>query len=315
MSFTTTQMNFIARLCCIVLTVCAIQAQAQTTALLSADSTQVETGNPFVLRITLSDTKIPDTLDFGPWRGIITQKNILSETSWVRNGNSLVREITLLFFDADTISLAPLTIAFKDADSIPTNALEIQVYATPAPEDINDMAPIKDISREPVYWMDYLPLALSILGVLAVLGLLFWWYSRAKKRTVLSRTLGLPPHELALKKLAALSQKTFWSSGAFKAHCAELTFILREYLEKRYQVPALECTSQELLTHLDPTDFPDELKADLEKVLTQTDLVKFAKAIPPDSFHAYSMDFALALVSKTIPMPVEEPAAENQAQA
>ena len=315
MSFTPIQMNFFARFCCIILTVCAIQAQAQTTALLSADSTQVETGNPFVLRITLSDAKIPDTLDFGPWQGKVNPKNILSETGWIRNGNSLVREITIIFFDADTFTLAPLALAFKEADSVQTNPLELQVYATPAPEDLNDMAPIKDISPEPVFWTDYLPLLLSILGALAVLGLLFWWYSRAKKRTMFSRTLGLPPHELALKKLAVLSQKYLWNTGAVKAHCAELTFILREYLEKRYQVPALECTSQELLTHLNPTDFPEELMADLEMVLIQTDLVKFAKAIPPDSFHAYSMDVAINLVNKTIPMPVEAPAAENHTQA
>ncbi len=315
MSYTSTQMNLIARLCCIVLTVCAIQAQAQTTALLSADSTQVETGNPIVLRISLSATKIPDTLDFQAWQGVVNTKNILSETGWIRNGNWLTREITLIFFDADTITLAPLALAFKAADSIYTNALELHIYATPSPDDLNDLAPIKDIRREPVLWTDYLPLLLSILGVLAVLGLLFWWYTRAKKRIVLNRVIGLPPHELALKKLAVLFKKSLWNTGAIKAHCAELTFILREYLEKRYQVPALECTSQELLAHLKTTDFPDELKADLENVLAQTDLVKFAKAIPPDSFNGYSMDFAQSLVTRTIPAPVEVPEEQNQTQA
>ncbi len=307
-------MNHLARFCCLFLAALALQTQAQTGALLSADSTLVETGNPFVLRITLSDAKIPDTLDFGPWQGIIGKKNILSETGWVRKGNSLTREITLIFFDADTLNFPPLTIAFKAADSIQTNALEIYVYPTPSPEDLNDMAPIKDISREPVFWTDYLDKIFWFLGAIAVLTLLFWLYSRNKKRSMLSRTLGLPPHELALKKLAALSQKSLWETGAIKAHCAELTFILREYLEKRYQVPALECTSAELLAHLNRTEFPDELKAILESVLAQTDLVKFAKAVPPDSFQAYSMGFVVDLVQKTIPKPVEEPSEESPAQ-
>jgi hypothetical protein len=308
-------MRHIARFFCIFLTFCTLQTQAQTSALLSADSTQVETGNPFVLRITLSDTKIPDTLDFGPWQGIIGKKNVLSETGWVRKGNSLTREIALIFFDADTLNLPPLSIAFKAADSIQTNSLEIQVYASPAPEDLNDMAPIKDISREPVYWTDHLNMIFWVLGAITLLALLFWWYARANKRNMLSRTLELPPHELALKKLAVLSQKPLWSTGAIKAYCAELTFIIREYLEKRYQVPALECPSAELLAHLNQTDFPADLKSGLETVLAQTDLVKFAKAIPPDSFQAYSMDFAVELVNKTIPAPVEEPTEENPVQA
>jgi hypothetical protein len=114
---------------------------------------------------------------------------------------------------------------------------------------------------------------------------------------------------LALKKLRVLAQKALWRSGAVKEHCAELTFILREYLEKRYEVPALESTSEELLSRLKSTDFPMELRPDLENILAQADLAKFAKAIPPEEFYLYSLDFAQALVTQTIPPPpVEEPA-------
>ena len=203
-------------------------------------------------------------------------------------------------------TLAPLAITFKQSDTLYSNALDLIIYPTPSSGDLNDMATIKDIRREPVFWMDYLPLAAAVLGGLIVLGLLFWWYSLGKKRKAHSRAFGLPPHELALKKLEVLHQKSLWRQGAVKAHCAEFTFILREYLEKRYQVPALESPSSELLRHLKETDFPKEMQADLQNVLSQTDLVKFAKALPSDEFYPYAMDFAKALVRATIPQPPAE---------
>jgi hypothetical protein len=215
----------------------------------------------------------------------------------------------VVFFDADSLTLSPLGITFNDIDTVFTNPLEIVVYPTPSPDDVADMAPIKNISSEPVLWTDYLPIAISVVGGIAVLWLLFWWISRRKQIRLRSRSIGLLPHELALKKLGVLSQKAMWRNGAVKEHCAELTFILREYLEKRYEVPALESTSEELLSRLKATDFPMELRPDLENIFSQANLAKFAKAIPPEDFYLYSLDFAQALVTQTIPPPpVEEPA-------
>ena len=72
-------------------------------------------------------------------------------------------------------------------------------------------------------------------------------------------------------------------------------------MEKQYQVPALESTSQALLLQLRSTDFPESLLDGLEKILLQADLAKFAKAIPPDAFYPLSLDFARALVARTAP--------------
>lgn len=284
-----------------------LEVPAQTAAHLDADSTQVETGNPFVLHLSVVGVNMPDSLSFWPWRDILEPKNVLSQTPWTKQGNRLTSDLTMLFFDADTIVLAPLAITFQHGDTAMTNSLNLVIYPTPAPDDLNDMAPIKDIIREQILWTDYLPWVASVLGVLAVLGLFFWWYSRSKKSRALSRMIEQPPHELALKKLDVLARKALWRQGGVKAHCAELTFILREYLEKRFHVPALESTSEELLKHLSATDFPVELKNDLENVLMEADLAKFAKAIPAEDFYQYSMDFSNALITRTIPViPVEE---------
>ena len=281
---------------------------AQSGATLQVDSTQVETGNPYVLHLSVPGNKTPDSLNFGPWLPFFDPKNLVSQTPWRRSGNLFSSNVTVVFFDADTLNLPPLGIAFKGGDTVFTNPLEIVVYPTPSPDDLADMAPIKNISLEPVLWTDYLPIATSVLVGIAVLWLLFWWISRRKQIRLRSQSIGLLPHELALKKLGVLAQKTLWRKDAVKEHCAELTFILREYLEKRYEVPALESTSEELLSRLKLTDFPVELRPDLENIFSQADLAKFAKAIPPEEFYLYSLDFAQALVTQTIPPPAVEDA-------
>jgi hypothetical protein len=285
---------------------CCLTVQAQQTALLQADSAAVETGNPYVLHVSVPGGKIPDTLNFLPWQQFFSPKNLLSQSVWKRTGNQYTCDITVIFFEADTLEMPPLAFTFHQQDTIFTNPWLLQVYATPAPDDLNDMAPIKDIQREPVLWTDYLPMAAGIVAVLAILGLLFRWYSRRSKTKVTSRELEQLPHELAWRKLEALRKKELWQRGATKEYCAELTFILREYLEKRYQVPALESTSGEWMQQLSATDFPIALKQDLQMLLTQADLAKFAKAIPPESFYSYAFDFSKALIDQTVPVSSDE---------
>lgn len=286
-------------------------ARAQTAARLESDSAHVETGNLFVLHLSVMGSETPDSLNLGAWETFVAPKNFWSLSKWIQQGNLFTCNLTLQFFDADTITFSPLAITFSQQDTAFANPLDLIIYPTPFPDDLKDMAPIKDISREPILWTDYLPFAAAVLGVLAVLGLFFWWYSRYKQKAARSRSVELLPHELALKKLALLRQGASWRQGAAKEYCAALTFILREYIEKRYQVPALESTSEELLSQMKNTDFPLELKADLANVLMQADLAKFAKAIPPEDFYLYSMDFAVALVSRTIPEPTDLDAPDN----
>jgi hypothetical protein len=290
---------------CLFFVVLAMQVRAQGVAHLAADSTRVETGNPLVLHLSVPGVNVPDSLDFSPWQGRVGTRNFLSVSGWLRKGNSYTKDLTLIFFDADSLVLPPLMVALPYADSARTNPLTLEVYATPSSNDPNDLAPLKDILREPVWWSDYLPLAVSIAVGVAVVSLLLWWVFRRKNRGARHRSTALEPHERALKKLSVLQQKSLWHSGAVKAHCAELTFILREYLETRYQVPALGSTSEELLFYLNKTDFPGSLQDGLRKILLQADLAKFAKAIPPNEFYPWSLEFAKELVGRTTPQSPE----------
>jgi hypothetical protein len=56
--------------------------------------------------------------------------------------------------------------------------------------------------------------------------------------------------------------------------------VLRNYLQRKYLIPALEETTNKILVHLKRTHFPHEQKESLRQLLSLSDLVKFAKEEP-----------------------------------
>jgi hypothetical protein len=114
-----------------------------------------------------------------------------------------------------------------------------------------------------------------------------------------SRSIEIPPQELALKKLSILIQKELIVNGFVKEHYAELTFILREYLEKMFGIPALESTTEETLGYLKKQNISDSLSKQLQALMEQADLAKFAKIIPAESFHAAALEMSRKIILET----------------
>ncbi len=111
----------------------------------------------------------------------------------------------------------------------------------------------------------------------------------------------LSPIDIALKKLAELKEKKLWQKGDIKGYHSELTHIIREYLEGRYQIKALEQTSDEILAQLSQVGIGNEIHKKTKSLLQTADLVKFAKAEPEVSFHENAMTFAEGFIRETKP--------------
>ncbi len=280
---------------------------AQTSAIAQLDSNIAETGNPFIIHLlTPSPDGKPLQVDFSAWDTILPKENILAQSAAVSQGAQYQIDLTCITFDADTLTLPPLTIHLAGGKTALTNTLELIVIATPAPTDLNDMADLKDIRPEPILWTDYLPWILGVLGVVLVIFLVNRWWKRRKRQGSRSREVTMPAHLLAQRKLEALNKKHLWQAGQVKLYYAELTFIVREYLQKRYHIPALESTTEETLAYLQKNDFPVELRQPLAETLVQADLVKFAKSTPPESFHDEALRQAQLLVQATREEAVSE---------
>ena len=304
--------NWFSTLFILLAFVCSLRGQTEAVAELDS---VVETGDPFVLQLHLPDVLgvVPEAVDFSPWDSIFPAENILSQTAWQHTAKGYNKEVTLITFDADTaVQLPPLPIQLKGGGQARTNPLEITILPTPSPDDLRDMSDIKDIRREPFSWREFLyayrQWFLLALGLLVLFAILYRLYKQKyRSEAALSRTVQLPPHEYALRRFDALDRRQLWQKKDLKGYYAELTHIVREYLEKRYQIPALESVSGEILRELHGTDFPATLVPDLQKLLSEADLAKFAQSAPPDFYHAEAMQNARRMVSETIEKQVVEP--------
>jgi hypothetical protein len=93
----------------------------------------------------------------------------------------------------------------------------------------------------------------------------------------------IPAHITALEKLEKLKEQKLWQEGKIKLYYSSMTDILREYIENRFRIQAMEQTTDEILFGFRNAAVDEESKTKLKQVLTLADLVKFAKEQPlPD---------------------------------
>jgi len=216
---------------------------------------------------------------------------------------SVTQAYLITSFDAGMQVIPEFEITVGDS-AYRTEALPLQVetVAVDTTKAIYDIKQPLDVSYS---WLDWLRdnllwVALG-LGVLVAAGVLWFVLKKRKKKPVPPPAEIAPdisPHELALGKLQALRDRKLWQQGAVKPYHSELSDILRDFLERRYRIPAMEQTTDEIFTALAATDMPELQKSRLRQVLTLADLVKFAREQPLPADNEQSMEQAIAFVKE-----------------
>lgn len=137
------------------------------------------------------------------------------------------------------------------------------------------------------------------LAIIALLLLAWWLIKKYRARPVVEKEEIIPDiaaHIWALEKIQELRVKNYYENGNAKQHYSELTGILRAYFEKRYQFLALEITSDEILREVRLFGWKTEELDSLRRLLTLSDLVKFAKEAPTKT----DVDWSLTYVENLI---------------
>ncbi|MFI3249214.1 MAG: hypothetical protein R3Y39_08830 [Rikenellaceae bacterium] len=88
----------------------------------------------------------------------------------------------------------------------------------------------------------------------------------------------VPPHVAAMKALDSLRAQHLWQDGEYKGYYSQLTDILRTYISGRYGVAAMEMTSAEIIAASKELELPKRCEMEMQELLRDADLVKFAKA-------------------------------------
>lgn len=250
---------------------------------LAVDSTQMTIGdyNRASLRLSGVNQVTPHLLT--TLQDTTQSIEVLSEEAWVPTGQEVVKQIIFSVYDTGVVWLPAQTVVAGN-DTLIAEGIPLQVKGVPI--DSSGLAPIKDIITEPLSWKDFLPVVFILVGILSIVAVTFWLIKRRNKTPVLLPvTPPLPPLEIALQKLKDLEQKAPWENGEIKAFQTDLTFIVREYLENQYQLPALERTTAEIISDAQDKQLSEAWVTQLKELLTTADFVKFAKAQPPVDIH------------------------------
>lgn len=187
--------------------------------------------------------------NLGRARVLYADKNILDT---LPVGDSLLLEVGTFRIDSTSHSIFDL----KGQRTLPFRFAEIRGYVT---------------------W------GLAVLALLAAAAwaLRRWLAGRGKRLGDLFRPAPpLPPHVAAIRALEALHHQKLWQNNRHKLYYSGLTDILRTYIAARWEIGAMEMTSDEILASMRDIELPEKARRDLGSILRDADLVKFAKATP-----------------------------------
>jgi hypothetical protein len=235
----------------------------------------------------------------------------------------LVKKYGLTQFDSGRYVIPSIKI-FIDNKPFMTDSLFVEVANVKVDTlkqkmfDIKDIAPADNSTGN---WWKYLLIIALIIGI----GAFIYWYIKKHQKKKLEEEIFKTPIEKATSLLNNLEKKELWQRGEVKAYYSELTDIARNYIEEAIEIPAMESTTSELIQGLKAASVKKKMTVsqetieNLERVLKQADLVKFAKSKPLDfeiTEDRNKIQKAILTLDSSIPVevPVEEDTLLNEAQ-
>lgn len=286
---------------------------AQVKVKVALDSAYLEMGRTTPLHVEVTGKidetggiLLPDTL----WREVEVASLGEPLVTDLGNGNKELRqEIILQAFDSGLYTLPPVLFV-QDGQVTESNRPALKVM----PVAIDSLATIHDYydaQNPPRHFFDFLPdwmtdfgiwILLALLVIGAALYIYFKWIKQGRIPLVPAKK-PIPPYELAMQRLETLRSENLCEKGQEKEYYTRLTDILRNYLDTRFGINAMEMTSSQILNslrHNEATRLPEKY---MSRVLEIADFVKFAKARPLPEDNAASFRAAMQFVEDTRPLP------------
>jgi len=275
------------------------------------DTNNIQIGDQVNLRLNL---QLPQNHQFS-WpvfadtlsHAIEIVKKSKIDTTKLQNGLLNIGQVlTLQVFDSGYYVIPPVRFNYnanssKSPEYAETDPLLLNVF-TVAVDTTQAIKPIKGPIEAPYTFAEMLPWILLLAGLALASGLVIYFVNQRKNKIPIfaSRPKAkLPPHEIALQALEQLKNEKLWQKGQVKEYYTRLTDILREYIEVRFNIRALEYTTWEIMQSFRNSTLSKADKELLNNLLELADLVKFAKTLPIPSENDKSMNDAVVFVDNT----------------
>jgi hypothetical protein len=194
------------------------------------------------------------------------------------------------------LPLEPLPYRGGTAEWKPWSVRVTSEVARPELGEAHDITPIEDVPPVPS-WRDWLVLLVAWpVASILIVGVLLW---RLRRRR-LPHVLPLPPGAAALRELERLAAVGLVSAADVRRYYAQLSDVVRRYLEARFQLPASRQTTAEFLESVRQSPLlAADLQALLRDFLERCDRAKFAPVTPAPAECEAAAELARRFVQET----------------
>ncbi len=283
----------------------SIQTHAQVRVKAHLDSAIMLLGDPNRVVVSLDgfsgnasvDWSVLDTVD---------ELTIIGDPTTAKQGNQMQFALPFSVYDSVGLLLPSFPVYLQN-ETLYTNDLALLVDF---PRRDSTLNPYRTIRTESATLADYKAWIIAFVLALAFIAILLYlfYFRKTEPAPPPPPPIPDPAHVIAFRSLeklrgqVALEDKDYYSA---------LDQILRGYLENRYDIPALERTSSEVVSLLRNEGIPDS--DELRDLLSQVDMVKFAKAELPQERRASGWDRVRDFVDRTkrLAPPPQPPSPEN----
>ncbi|PQJ10625.1 hypothetical protein CJD36_011675 [Flavipsychrobacter stenotrophus] len=229
------------------------------------------------------------------------------EIDTLKQGGMITYRQRLLItgFDSGVFKIPSFQFAIVPTTSNPyviqTDSFQLLVQ-TVTVDTTKDFKPIKGIIFVQSTWRDYIwYIAGGLLLLIIVIAVTVYIVKNRKPAPPAPMAPEVPLQDRFLKKLTDLETQQLWQKNQVKTYYVELTDIVRNYVEERFNTPAMELTTDELLFKVQHHRELQPYYEQLSVILRIADLAKFAKGQPLPQEHFDAMEKAKQFIDSSRP--------------
>ncbi len=207
-------------------------------------------------------------------------------------------------FDSGYYNIPSYNVSFiEDNDTFSYDTPNFYLSVNTIPVDTVSQV-IKDIKtpyEAPLTFKEILPWIVGGLLITALIIIIIYIFKNREKVSLsnLIKKQDEPIHVTSLKLLDELKSKKLWQQDKHKEYYIELSDIIRNYIERRYNIEILDKITVEIIASLKQINLDSKLIENIKTILETSDLAKFAKHKPLSNENDICLNLAYTFIDET----------------
>ncbi len=242
------------------------------------------------------------------WKNLHEDIEIVEKPIQTENQKGCIKKVIIDPLKSGNFLIPSAIVKEGDGKAWKTSAFVLKVRE-PTENEIEEIQNVADIikpeMKKPL--TNQLLISLIVIGaLLLIIGLVYYLRKHFAGGPLVPEIIELP-WEKAFRRLRDLKSKDFPSQGMYEQYYVQLTWILRYYIEDRFNIHAPEQTTPEFMeTTMEKKVLTPEQQKFLYSFLNHCDKVKFAQLIPTEEQMETGFNWVWNFIEETKATSVQE---------